>query len=563
MALRGTNIAYVNNVTTGSISLPAGSTAGDYAVLFVENLDPAVAVPPHGFRYVSDTVVNGVCGVVFECHLTAVQIADFTANGLQVGFGYGGFNSYGILAIAVFVGAQAGVRTLTAATHTSGALTETVTTNGTPVAGDYALYFATGETNPGITITSSGGASLQTTSNAFASGALYGGVLGASGAVSSTFTFSANPVRDFEIIVVVAPSPKAGLQLRAPLLVLESAEDGGTSITSVRASFVANEALSDSVRDLRQALLVNEALEDSFRTLRMPLLCIEALYPVLPEGTVSTELFPGSLGSPIALPGLQWPVHKRPLFNTEVYKGSSGVSVRRANMQFPIWEFDLSYEFLRDSVNQEFQTLLDFFLARQGGFDTFLFKDKDDYQVTNGFLATADGVTTQFAFVRSFGGTFYDKVGQVDNGNTITLYGTVAENGTVPNLPGPYTITVTNSATFVADVKVTKAGVPMTKVASAPAAGQYSVAAGVYTFNSADNSAAVVITYRYTLNPASYTITLPNLVVFGSAPASGLIISADFQFFFNCRFQDDTADFDKFAVTFWELQKIVLETVPQ
>jgi hypothetical protein len=52
-------------------------------------------------------------------------------------------------------------------------------------------------------------------------------------------------------------------------------------------------------------------------------------------------------------------------------------------------------------------------------------------------------------------------------------------------------------------------------------------------------------------------------VVFSSAPAANLIISADFQFFFNCRFQDDSADFDKFAMTFWELQKIVLETVPQ
>lgn len=265
------------------------------------------------------------------------------------------------------------------------------------------------------------------------------------------------------------------------------------------------------------------------------------------------------------MPGLQWPIHKRPLFSTETYKGTSGVSVRRANMQYPIWEFELSYEFLRDSVNQEFQTLMDFFLARQGGFDTFLFKDKDDYQVTGGLLGVGDGVTTQFYFKRAFvSGGFYDKVGQVDDGNTITLYGSVAENGTIPNTPGPYTITVAHSATFVADVGVTKAGVAMTKVASSPAAGQYSVAAGVYTFNSADHSQAVVITYTYgSTDLPAYTVTLPNSVVFTSAPASGVSILADFQFFFNCRFQDDAADFDKFAVTFWELQKIVLETVPQ
>jgi len=40
---------------------------------------------------------------------------------------------------------------------------------------------------------------------------------------------------------------------------------------------------------------------------------------------------------------------------------------------------------------------------------------------------------------------------------------------------------------------------PLTKAASAPAAGQYSVAAGVYTFNSADANKAVLISYTYTI----------------------------------------------------------------
>ena len=178
--------------------------------------------------------------------------------------------------------------------------------------------------------------------------------------------------------------------LRAPLIVLESVPEG---VVSVRVPLLVLQPLTEnSGTQLRAALFVLEPLTEHFRTLRCSLIILESLHPVAPEGTVSTELFPGSQGSSIALPGLQWPIHKRPLFSTAVYKGASGVSVRRANMQYPIWEFDLSYEFLRDSVNQEFQILLDFFLARQGGFDTFLFKDKDDYQVTNGFLATADQV---------------------------------------------------------------------------------------------------------------------------------------------------------------------------
>lgn len=360
-------------------------------------------------------------------------------------------------------------------------------------------------------------------------------------------------------LITVESIAEGTVNIRAPLVTSEPLTEGNRALLS---PLVTVDPLTEGDRNLRASLVTIDPLTEGYRNLRAALVVVESLYPVLPEGTVSTELFPGSQGSLTSLPGLQWPIHKRPTWSTSVYKGASGVSVRRANMQYPIWEFELSYEFLRDSVNQEFQTLLDFFLARQGGFDTFLFKDKDDYQVTNGVIGTADGVTTQFSFKRTFG-TFYEKVGQVDSGNTITLYGTVAEGATIPATPGPYTVTVAHSAAFVQDLGVTKAGVPMTHVASAPAAGQYSYAAGVYTFNSADQNQAIIITYRYTLDPLTYTITLPNLVVFGSAPANNLIISADFQFFFNCRFQDDAADFDKFAMTFWELQKIVLETVPQ
>jgi len=67
----------------------------------------------------------------------------------------------------------------------------------------------------------------------------------------------------------------------------------------------------------------------------------------------------------------------------------------------------------------------------------------------------------------------------------------------------PFTITVTNGATFVSDLGVFDAtsGVQFTRVAGAPTAGTYSVsAAGVYLFAAADNVAArkVVISYSYT-----------------------------------------------------------------
>jgi hypothetical protein len=202
-------------------------------------------------------------------------------------------------------------------------------------------------------------------------------------------------------------------QLRAPLIFVESIPEGTVSI---RAPLVFVEPLTEHFRQLRADLVYLEPLTEHFRTLRTAFLFVESLHPVPPEGHVSTELFPGSLGSSIALPGLAYTVHKRPRFSTLVHQAQSGVSVRNAQMQYPIWEFELSYEFLRDDVTNEYRTLLGFFLKRQGGFDTFLLKDKDDYLVTGGSLGTADGVTTQFFFKRTLGG-FAEKVGQVDNGS--------------------------------------------------------------------------------------------------------------------------------------------------
>ena len=205
-------------------------------------------------------------------------------------------------------------------------------------------------------------------------------------------------------------------------------------------------------------------------------------------------------------------------------------------MQYPRWDFELTYEFLEDrsGANSSLKSIIGFYLQRQGSFDSFLFKDPDDYLVTNGTIATADGVTVQFPFVRNMGG-FIEKVGQVDNVSPLTIYGTVAQSTTIPATPGPYTVTVTNSASFIQDLGVTKAGVAMTAVVSAPTTGQYSVAAGVYTFAAADQTAAIIITYRYTIAPAAYTVTMPNLLVFTTAPANGTILSGDYQFYFACR----------------------------
>ncbi len=90
-----------------------------------------------------------------------------------------------------------------------------------------------------------------------------------------------------------------------------------------------------------------------------------------------------------------------------------------------------------------------------------------------------------------------------------TVIGSNNESGTVP-ATSAYTITVANTTGWsdlgVYDVSASKF---MTRVTSSPTAGQYSAAAGVYTFSAADASHSVQISYSYTSATAN-TVALTN-----------------------------------------------------
>lgn len=97
----------------------------------------------------------------------------------------------------------------------------------------------------------------------------------------------------------------------------------------------------------------------------------------------------------------------------------------------------------------------------------------------------------------------------------------VAEAGTIPGTP--YQVTVSNSATWSQDqgVVFTLTGLPLTRVASGPAIGQYSVAAGVYTFAAADTTKAVLISYNYTVASSGQSLTISNPLL-GNTVSFGL-----------------------------------------
>jgi hypothetical protein len=60
---------------------------------------------------------------------------------------------------------------------------------------------------------------------------------------------------------------------------------------------------------------------------------------------------------------------------------------------------------------------------------------------------------------------------------------------------------------------------------------------------------------------SGYSLTTPNSLVFTSAPASGVTVSADFSYAFNCRFVDDQMDFEEFMAGLWRLESMKFRSV--
>jgi len=103
---------------------------------------------------------------------------------------------------------------------------------------------------------------------------------------------------------------------------------------------------------------------------------------------------------------------------------------------------------------------------------------------------------------------------------------------TIPATPGPYTLTISppSSGTFVSDLGVFDAttGTQFTRVASAPATGQYSVTSGgVYTFASTDQGKAVKISYEYSAASGGQVWTMTNEVM-GYTPSFTLLLQNSF-----------------------------------
>lgn len=190
-----------------------------------------------------------------------------------------------------------------------------------------------------------------------------------------------------------------------------TAETAAKGIAPARINQLALEVPDKTIAPMRLNNAFCEQAAKGIAALRLGYVALETLVQIGSPPVVSTEKFPLS-------PGLSWSVHVAPKFNTRVAGHVSGREIRTAWQQFAIYDFTLTFDFLRGDATQEIETLMGFFLARQGQYDTFLLdlgaatKNAGDSYMTESQQGVGDGVTTAFTLQRAVGEAF-EPVGYV------------------------------------------------------------------------------------------------------------------------------------------------------
>lgn len=207
---------------------------------------------------------------------------------------------------------------------------------------------------------------------------------------------------------------------------------------------------------------------------------------------MSNNIFPD-------LPGLSFSVTRKPTFTSKILTTANGKELRARETISPMYNFSLSYEFLRDNVQfKELQKLASFFMNLYGEWDTFLFQDPDDCIANGMFFGIGDGTTTTFQLMRSFG-DFVEPVLNASVENTLALMWSPDNLDPMwPRDPNPN---------------------------------------------------------MWTLGTGPYTVSPNARITFDTAPAAGQRLYWSGVYYFRCRFDKDALAFEKFMNTLWANKK--------
>ena len=198
-----------------------------------------------------------------------------------------------------------------------------------------------------------------------------------------------------------------------------------------------------------------------------------------------------------ALPGLAWSVTKSPTFQTRIQRAASGRELRALDYPYPLWQFTLVFDLLRDNPAAGY----------------------DELRTLMGFFMLCQGAFGNFLF----------------------------RDPSDDRVAGQQ-IGVGNASTTVFQLQ---------RAMGATLAG-----GGFQEPILAPNVVSAIYLNGITQSPANYSVD-PNtgLVSFVTAPGSELIISADFSYYFRCRFVADSYTFENFMFQLWQLKQLTFISV--
>ena len=285
---------------------------------------------------------------------------------------------------------------------------------------------------------------------------------------------------------------------------------------------------------------------------------------------MSQQIFP-------LLRGLTWPVTVEPLYSTILQESASGIEARIALWSAPRKKFTLPFSYLAAGAGDplpwsqdDIHTLQGFQMSMYGKWDSFLYSCPSD-SVVQGSLCVntttlgnyGDGTTTTFQLQRSYGAaveTVYDiNVAGVNGivvngGGTGYTWATVKFSGGGGSGARARAVVAAGSVT---SITLISSGQGYTSAPAVASVGNGTVATAtayirprVYVAGSLKTE-----TTQYTLNTSTGIITLT------SAPSSAQIVTADCAYFWRCRFDEDSLEFEQFNNSYFSLKKCVLYQV--
>ena len=99
---------------------------------------------------------------------------------------------------------------------------------------------------------------------------------------------------------------------------------------------------------------------------------------------------------PNTLPGITFEGAKTPIFSSKILTARDGKQQSASYWPYPKWQFELNYEFLREDVGTELETLMGFVLSQKGQANKFYYKDPYDNAVTGQAIGVGDGSNKDF-----------------------------------------------------------------------------------------------------------------------------------------------------------------------